>query len=242
MRLRPKNKTIYITVASLIIGLILSLQWQAQTSATPITREASRERVNLSMQRLEEEQTQLKQQIADLRTELANLQSSMGDRRQAIGDANSELERQKIAAGFVELQGAGVVVKLNDSSETSVPDGEDPEKYLIHEFDLRDVTNTLWSAGAEAVSINQERFIGTSAIYCVGSTIMVNDARMSPPYEIHAIGDPQKLEAALQSAPGLASLRARAQDYQLGLEIQRADKVNVPAFSGSYEVKYAHAK
>ncbi len=87
MRLKPQNKTIYITIACLVIGILLSLQWQAQTSNTPITRESSREQVNLSMQRLEEEQSQLKQQIADLRSELEQAQSAMGERRAAMGDA-----------------------------------------------------------------------------------------------------------------------------------------------------------
>ena len=52
--------------------------------------------------------------------------------------------------------------------------------------------NLLWLAGAEAVSLNGERVVATTSIYCVGSTILVNDTRLSPPYEFLAIGDPAR--------------------------------------------------
>ena len=69
------------------------------------------------------------------------------------------------------------------------PLGDDAANYLIHDFELRDVASLLWLAGAEAVAINDERLVASTSIYCVGSTIIVNNTRLSPPYEIRALGN-----------------------------------------------------
>lgn len=240
MRAGISKRTFYITIASLIIGLVISMQWQSKDNSTPITRESSREQVSSSMQRLEDEQNTLKERIATLRKDIASFQADLSSRKATMSGISEELERQKMAAGFVALKGPGLLVTLNDSSELSIPAGEDPEKYLIHEYDLRDIVNTLWGAGTEAVSINQERIMGTTAIYCVGSTIMVNDTRMSPPYEVRAIGDPTKLLAAVQNPDQLSQLRSRAQSYKLEFDVKEAGEVVVPAYSGSFSLRYSH--
>lgn len=236
-RLSLDRKTIYITAACVLIGLAVSLQWQAKSTTAPITRESTREQVSASVQRLEDEQNDLKEQIGSLRAEIASFQADLSKRKVTLSGISDELERQKMAAGFVPVKGKGLKVTLNDSSETAIAEGEDPEKYLIHEYDLRDVVNSLWAAGAEAVSVNQERIVGVTSIYCVGSTIMVNDTRMSPPYEIRAIGDPSSLLAAVEGSEELAQLRARAGSYKLGFEIEEAGEVVLPAYSGSFILK-----
>jgi len=59
---------------------------------------------------------------------------------------------------------------------------------VIHSQDVQAVVNALWRAGAEAVAINGQRLVGTSAVLCVGNTLLLNGTVHSPPYEIAAIG------------------------------------------------------
>lgn len=75
------------------------------------------------------------------------------------------------------------MVTIDDSKRSSKP-GENPNLYLIHDDDILKVINELWAAGAEAVSINEQRLIANSEIRCADSTLSVNNTRYSPPYDI----------------------------------------------------------
>jgi uncharacterized protein YlxW (UPF0749 family) len=127
---------------------------------------------------------------------------------------------------------------LDDSAVTKIPTSEDPSMYIVHEYQLRDVVNVLWAAGAEAISINGERMVGPSSIYCVGSTILINDVRTSPPYEFLVIGDQARLEAALGDAANLKALKGRIKVYGLQFNQQRLKEVLVPAYTGSLDVRH----
>ena len=67
--------------------------------------------------------------------------------------------------------------------------GGDPNHYIIHYDDLLSVVTDLRSAGAEAISVNDQRLIGTSELRCVGNVILVNTTRLAPPFVIQAIGN-----------------------------------------------------
>jgi uncharacterized protein YlxW (UPF0749 family) len=96
-------------------------------------------------------------------------------------------------------------------------------------------------AGAEAVAINDERVVATTSIYCVGSTIMVNDTRLSPPYRVKAIGSPEALHAMAVDAAYLGGLRRRVADNGLGLTVDWDEEVAVPAYRGGFTFQYAQA-
>ena len=73
---------------------------------------------------------------------------------------------------------------------------------MVHDSDLRSVVNELFSAGAEAIAINDQRLVANSSIRCVGPTVLVNSERLAPPYKIAAIGKPDVLQSALDMQGG----------------------------------------
>jgi uncharacterized protein YlxW (UPF0749 family) len=149
-----------------------------------------------------------------------------------------ELDRQRHLAGLTPVHGPGVQVTLDDSS-VRIPPAADPNAYLIHEFDLRDIINLLWTAGAEAVAVNDERLVSTSSVYCVGSTVMVNNTRLSPPYTIRAIGNPRVLQGFLSNPSYLRDLKEKKRLYGLGFAVQDAAELTLPAYSGGFLVQHA---
>lgn len=163
----------------------------------------------------------------------------MANDTRLLEDLTTDLEAQRMAAGINAVKGGGVRVILGDSDRGQIPPNSDPNLYLIHEYDLRDTLNFLWASNVEAVSINEERIVGTTSVYCVGSTIMVNDTRLSPPYVITAIGDASRLERTMNNPAYFKDLRARAKTYGLQFKITREKEVIVPAYRGSFQVKYA---
>ncbi len=228
-----------LAVVAMALGMLFVAQLQStprQQAATPETR---REMTARTIQRLEQEQAELKKQITELRAQVAAQQQSAASAKTTLAEINQELERQKVLAGMVALRGRGLKVVLDDSAANKIPATDDPSLYIVHEYQLRDVLNLLWLAGAEAVSLNGERIVATTSIYCVGSTILVNDTRLSPPYEFLAIGDPAALEAAVNDPANLQALKSRVKSYGLQFSVSRAGQVLVPAYTGSFDVKHA---
>lgn len=238
LRLHVERGTIGVTLVAIILGVYLAAQWQSKprrAAAAPDRREVA----TATIQRLEAEQTDLKKQISDMRGQLALQQAQSAAGQSDLERLTAELENDKLAAGTVPLRGAGIRLVLDDSAVKTIPPKEDPTMYIVHEYQLRDIVNLLWSAGAEAISVNGERVVQPTSIYCVGSTILVNDTRTSPPYEFLVIGDQARIDAALADAGNLKALKSRVKLYGLQFSTQRARDVLVPAYAGSLDVRQA---
>jgi len=231
--------SVVLAVVAMVLGLLFVAQLQSAPPKVATTPESRREMTAKTIQRLEQEQAELKKAIGELRAQVAAQQQAAVNEKTTLADINEELERQKMLAGMVALRGRGVKIVLDDSAVNKIPANDDPSLYIVHEYQLRDVLNLLWLAGAEAVSLNGERVVATTSIYCVGSTILVNDTRLSPPYEFLAIGDPAALESTVSDSANLQTLRSRVKSYGLQFSVARSNQVQVPGYSGSLEVKYA---
>lgn len=235
-----RQQVILLALVGLALGLLLAAQFQSRPLKAPADTDSARDRAAQTIQGLEAEQADLKKQIASLRAQI-DAQQAAATSKESTADISQELEKQKLVSGLVAVKGPGLRVVLDDSTASTIPANDDPALYLVHEYHLRDVVNVLWGAGAEAIAINGERLVSTSSIYCVGSTILVNDTRMSPPYEILAIGDPATLDAAIAQAESLRSLKSRVEVYDLQFQVSRESELTLPAYSGSLSFRYATA-
>ena len=219
-------KQIAMLGAALVLGMLVSFQWSAarvQSSLLP-------DQVDQTMRQLEVEQAELKRQVARLRADLNAMQQAAVADAELLEDLRADLAVERARAGLVALRGPGVRVVLADSRRTLTGNAND---LLIHDYDLRDVISVLWLSGAEAIAVNGERIVHSSSIYCVGSTVMVNDTRLSPPYTISAIGDPLLLQDHLRNPGYLSDLKARSERFGLLFEFIRVESMTVEAFQGS---------
>ncbi|WP_295165029.1 DUF881 domain-containing protein, partial [Selenomonas sp. F0473] len=152
----------------------------------------------------------------------------------AGGSADREMLRYR--AALLPLTGEGVIVRMDDSTK-KVKSGENPNLYVIHDDDLLRVINELRAAGAEAISVNGQRLIGTSEIRCAGPTLSVNNVRSSAPFEIRAIGDKKSLENSLKMRGGVVETLSV---WGIQLDITASDDVYIPPYRGSIRQTYAH--
>lgn len=143
--------------------------------------------------------------------------------------------------GTSEVTGEGVIVKLNDNQKISVNSYlGDPNDLIVHYSDVIRVVNELKNAGAEAISINEQRIIATSAIECDGNVIKVNGVKIGAPFEIKAIGFSEYLRGALNRQGGyLMNLR----DYW-GIEatVEKSDNITIPKYTGVIKFDYVENK
>lgn len=102
-----------------------------------------------------------------------------------------QLKENNILLGLTDVIGDGVVIELQDgtASETDTFLGiENSSKKIVHYSDLIALVNELNNTGAEAIEINGQRIVNTSAITCEGTVIKVNGEKIGSPFVIKAIG------------------------------------------------------
>lgn len=107
-------------------------------------------------------------------------------------------------AAMEPVHGPGLVVTLEDAQRDAngrFPRDASPDDLVVHQQDIQAVLNALWSAGAEAIQMQDQRIIATSVPRCVGNTLLLNGRTYSPPYTITAIGNAAAMQAALSAAP-----------------------------------------
>jgi uncharacterized protein YlxW (UPF0749 family) len=235
---RGIGRSISILLVGLTLGLLLSLAWRRAPDRNAGATDLQATKVQLSIQRLEADQEELKATLAELRQELAERQQSAAAHTDRLQVLQVELDRQQLLAGLAPVKGPGVLVTLDDS-DIRLPLGANANAYIIHEYDLRDIVNLLWTAGSEAIAVNDERLVGNSSIYCVGSTVMVNNTRLSPPYLIRAIGNPRVQQDYVRNPSYLRNLKDKQRSYGLRFEVEEAAELTLPAYSGGFLIKLA---
>lgn len=235
---RKHGNNLALLAVGLTVGLLLATSWRVPAGTHAGEANDREERIYLSIERLEAEQRDLRETLGSLRRELSDRQSAAEAESDRLEALRAELERQQLLAGLTEVHGPGVRIILDDSA-ANPPSGADASPYLIHEQDLRDIVNLLWMAGSEAIAINDERLVASSSIYCVGSTVMVNSTRLSPPYAIRAIGNPRVQQDYLRNPSYLPILKEKKRIYGLRFDVDAQASLMLPAYRGAFLTEYA---
>ncbi len=239
-----RRPNLTLTLIAMVIGLALAWQLKGPRASPPVGYAPGdpRDRSVRTIEQLEAEQAALKAEIGRLRTDLANYQAHAAAETDRLQRLNADLDAQRAAAGLTAMRGPGIVVSLDDSGARNISTSPDPNAFLVHDYDLRDVINVLWLAGAEAIAVNDERVVGNTSAYCVGSTVMVNTTRLSPPYVVRAIGEPASLAETLRNPSYLTALRQKVERYGIKFQVAPAPKLTLPAYTGGFSVRHCSSQ
>ncbi|AXG78931.1 DUF881 domain-containing protein [Streptomyces paludis] len=155
----------------------------------------------------------------------------------------ARLRALETSAGTEPLTGQGLTVTLNDAPPNAVanpgyPDPQ-PNDLVIHQQDLQAVVNALWQGGAEGIRVMDQRLISTSAVRCVGNTLILQGRVYSPPYKITAVGDRGALRKALDDSPAIQNYQLYVKAYGLGWRVEERSKETLPGYTGTVELHYA---
>lgn len=223
--------TITIGIACLALSIVMFMQFKL-VNETDIT----------SIENMREE---------ELRTELANWKEKYDEansqyeekvdkleeyKEKEESDAETEalvkeeLENTNLLLGKTDVEGEGVTITLKDGEVSE--DGN----YTIKPENLISIVNELKLAGAEAISINDERIINMSDIAFVNnSLILINQQRVMSPYIIKAIGDQTYLESTLVGKGGYYDT-LKKQGYDISIE--KSNKISIPKYNKDIKAKY----
>lgn len=217
----------------LTIALVAGLLVVAARAEGPPAESRTGRRVQLvELIRAEQRRTgDLEATAAELADRVAAFEMRGAEGAQRFARLQSRIDRVMAPAGLTAVRGRGITAVLTDSTLPDSPTGN-LNDLVIHEQDLQAVINALWAGGAEAMSVNGQRIMATTAIRCVGNTLLLHGAVYSPPYVIEGVGDRVALRAELARDPVVAQFRTAARQFKLGFAVTD-EMLEIPAFDGA---------
>ncbi|MEZ0535670.1 DUF881 domain-containing protein [Caldicellulosiruptoraceae bacterium PP1] len=229
-----------IAILLFLLGMLISMQLKSVRESNQAKNIEKARAIELALQinQLRQENNALKSQIYDLEKKIKEYQDSASNISKTTEILQQDLDNTKLLAGLTDLEGPGIIITLDDSKAPSDPN-VDPNTFLLHDSDILQVINELKAAGAEAISINDQRIISTTEIRCAGPTVSINNTRYSAPYIIKAIGDPKILKNSLNMRGGIVDL---LKQFEIQVKIEEAASLEIPRYTGVIKFKYAKTK
>jgi uncharacterized protein YlxW (UPF0749 family) len=232
---------VLVPVTALLAGLLFATS--AATAAGTDLRGGRRTQLTdlIAAQRRSVDAEERK--AAALRAEVARAQAAAASGNTLVASAQARADGVAPAAGLTAVTGPGVTVRLDDAPHKDgvPPASSNPDDLVVHQQDVQAVVNALWAGGAEAMTLMGQRVISTSAVRCVGNTVVLHGRVYSPPFVISAIGDPDGLRTALDEEPGVEFFRTFVDKYGLGYDVTTSAHLHLPAYDGPLELPHVGA-
>ena len=233
---------ISIIIGCMCLLLSLGISIQIKTIKNIGTSTTS---TNETENKLRDEILKTKEKYDNLYADLEEAEIKLEEERNNATNNNSDLEtlKQEITEGnkilgLTEITGQGIVVILNDNQLTNNNYIFDPNSALVHDMDVIKVINELKNAGAEAISINDQRIVTNTAIECDGNVVKINGVKIGAPFEIKAIGLPEYLINVNRYGGYLMYLEQRG----ISVTVNKSDKITIPKYTGVIKFEYAISK
>lgn len=231
-----------LIVTLVVIGLCLAVA----AHALRVPQAASEKRRSELISSIKERQDTIDADSRTINTtqqQINELQATALQRQHDTSLAD-RLKALELTTGTSAAHGPGLVLTLNDAPDAGTdaqgnPRTDRSDTGRITSTDLQIIVNGLWTAGAEAISINGQRLTSQTAIRFAGEAILVNFRALQPPYDVTVIGGP-KVADNFRSNSGGAYLRELVGTYGIRENLSTKDSVSVPAAAVA-SLSHAHA-
>ncbi|WP_415971803.1 DUF881 domain-containing protein [Rhodococcus sp. 077-4] len=180
-----------------------------------------------------------------LEQQVESLQQRAATGDTTVADALARVDSLADAAGREAATGAGLTVTMADAPRG--PDGSyasdaSVDDLVVHQVDVQSVLNALWAGGASAIAMQDQRLVASSAPRCIGNTLLLGGRTYSPPYVMTAIGDADRLRAALKNEPGVRLYEQYALRYGLRYDVTAYQNLLVPAYTETVRMRFAQPR
>ena len=236
-----KNKfqiAIVIGIMCMLLTIAIMMQLNTINEATKIVGTSyAEDKLKEEVLRWKENSESLYKTLEEKETELEKTRQEATKENNRGTELEEELSSINKSLGLTELTGNGVIVTLSDNNTVTANDIDSDDNinyYLIHDTDIISIVNELNNAGAEAISINGQRVIGTTAITCSGAVITINGVKLSSPFKINAIGNPESLSGIGRPGGYLENIKLTG----AFASIEKSDNVIVSKYTGTITSKY----
>lgn len=232
-----KNKVVISIVFGIIamfLVVIMSIQFKTinQTDITSLESMQEEELRNQIVE-LKEKNDEIQNKISENEEKIKEYKETLNNNQKASEVLNNELHEYEETIGLTDVTGEGVIVTAADGQVSKVTDND--AEFLVHDGDLREIVSELSNAGAEAISINDQRIVNSTCITCAGNVISINGEKVSSPFVIKAIGNQESL-FGINRPGGYLSLM---KDYTK-VDLKKASNITIKKFDGAIKFNYAN--
>ncbi len=231
MKKGKKTMIITMTIACFALSCVMFMQFKIINETDITSIETMREEeLRTELANWKEKYKEVEQQYEDTEEKIVEYKNKKESNMETSSLIQKELEQSNILLGKTDLQGEGIEITISE-----IQDDENVYAEIKYD-DLLNIVNQLKYAGAEAISINEERIINMSDIVEINDTfIKINGQRVLAPYVIKAIGNKSYLESSLLGNGGYADqLRNIGHD----VSIVQSDKITIKKYNGEINYKY----
>lgn len=232
-----KNKNAYIAIGIVCLVLATAITVQVRTMKgenSAVAQDFANSELKDSLLEWKEKSDSAEIDLEKSVKKLEELRQTSTANGNSSEEKQNELKMYNQILGLTDVTGEGIIMTVKDSMQTT--SAIDMNNLIIHDSDLRSLVNELSNAGAEAISINDERIVSTTAITCAGNVILINGNKVGSPFIINAIGNQESLYGAITRAGGYTyGLRARS----IQVDTKKSDNVHISKYTGALSFKYA---
>lgn len=231
-----KKKKIAITffIMCMVLTCMIVVQLNImKNSNTTVGQTAKENSLRDEVLKWKEKYEQKFAELEKVQKQLENERTKASANNDESNDKQKELKLLTTYLGLNTVEGEGITITIKDntSSKTDIP-----SNYLIHDGDLREIVNELKNTGAEAISINDQRIVSTSAITCIGNVVQINGEKVGSPFVIKAIGQPESLLGALLRPGGY--LEYLKDEYGITNDTKKSKSIKIEKYNGVLNYKY----
>ena len=200
-----------ILTFAITVQLRVSSLSESESSQTKIT-----DKLKDEIFRLNDENVKLAEKFQNTTSELDDARNQAAQNYSSSKDTSELIKKYTIVSGKTDVTGQGIIIKYKPSDNEAKAD-------IVK--DLRDIVNEIKNAGAEAIEINNQRIVGTTAIEMVKNKIEINDTEVSGNFIIKAIGDSNLMYSGL-IRPGGTIENIRESGVSIEINSENTIKIN----------------
>ena len=233
-----KKKQIAITLGVMCLLLTIAICVQIRTmnsASSTVSQTLADNELRDQVLRMKERYDNASNDLVNAQKELEKVRQSATQDDETAEAKEQELKENNMILGNTDVTGEGVEIVLADA--VNISSSLSASDQIIHYGDIQDVVNELRNAGAEAIEVNGQRIVNTSAITCEGNIIKINGERIGSPFTIKAIGSKDLLYGALERA---GSILDWIRDAGNTATVTKQDNITINRYAGVISHEYLH--
>jgi len=239
---RPDAWTVLVPVVALLAGLLFATS--SRTALGTDLRAGESSQLSGLIDQRDATVAEQQEELAVLQAQVEALTDQAASRNSEVAAALAQAESVSASAGLTPVSGPGLTVTLDDAPAQAAGDLTSQtvaDNLVIHQSDVQGVVNAMWAAGADGVAIMGQRLISTSAVICVGNTLLLQGRKYSPPFVVTAVGNAGQIRQQLGSSYEVGLLEEAVEDYGLTFQVTDQRQVALPGYDGPLEMQFAGA-
>lgn len=228
------KKVVAITLGIMCLLLVFSICVQLNTinnANSTAGKTDTENKLRDQVLKAKEEYDRKYAELEELEKKLEVARADSTNNNEQAQENQEELKKINTYLGLTDVVGEGLIITIKDNSTGNIITASND---IIHDTDLMEIVNELKNSGAEAISINGQRIVQTTAINCVGSVVQINGEKVGSPFEIRAIGSQSLLLQV--DRPG-SYLYYMKNNSMIPYEIKKSDSVEIPKYTGVLTTK-----